>query len=1394
VKKRKVEKERYISIFLILLWEILFTFSSLIALEPKKAITQYKLDTWQMERGLEQKSVISICQTRNGYIWLGTFNGLVRFDGIRFKTFKKENTKELQNNMIKALLEDRNGNLWIGTLGGGLSCLKDGKFTTYSLADYPNLKGIYTIFQDNVGTLWIGTENNGLTRLKNGVLTSYRTRDGLASDKVHAFYEDESGHLLIGTSFGISIYKPGETSIKFTAYTGKSGPFNKYIFSMHSTKNGELWIGCRDGLYRLENDTFTHFAEADKFPDPNIICLYEDRHQNLWVGTDGGGLIRIKNDRLETFPPGHILTSDFIYAIYEDWEKNLWIGTLEEGLHRLRDTLFTPYTTREGLNHNGVNCIYEDRKGSLWIGTRRGVNHLPGNGNLALKWTDKKEFLSNDIISIIEDNKGALWIGTYSGLKRYKDGKLENIDYHIIVRNNKIVKLEKDKRGAVWILTEKHLTRFYNGTFIESFCYEEGPDNLLKCFYFDQEDTLWLGTYGGGGLYRIKEGKHTRYTTNEGLVYNNVECFYKDKDGILYIGTRGGLSLLANGKFTNYTTRDGLLDDYIYSILEDNLEHLWLAGRTGLSRISKKELFAFKKGKIEKVRPKLFNDSDGMKNLFCNSCLKTQDGKLWFGTEKGLAIIDPSEIEKKTLPPPVVLEELIADGEAFYIGGIQPRYSENNPFVIQPGTRRLEFYYTGLSFVKSRQIKFKTKLEGYDDWREMGNTRNTSYTGLSPGRYTFKVKARKSDGEWSEKGASFSFYLKPYFWQTTWFLIICALAVISIGFIGYRLRVRQLKTRQKELTALVESRTREVENKNRQLEEQSEKLKEMDKIKSRFFANISHEFRTPLTLILGPLEQMIAACGEKEKETKRKLTLMLRNAQRLFRLINQLLELSKLESGKMKLQAVKTNIVSFLKGIADSFRFMAHQKELDLLFHAETEVEDIILYIDPRKMEDIMSNLLINAIKFTPPGGEITVNVKQTPPKRENNQKLLQGVQGDGFLEKSPPGRRRQSLFREGFVEISFSDTGPGIPAKQLDHIFDRFYQADSTYEFHEKGSGIGLALCKELVELHHGTIEARSREGEGSAFIIRLPIGDAHISPEERGVLDEPKASTTVEGDPALEIVMEEEENGSETEPGTMFNFESETGVDEKNIILVVEDSADMRDYIRGALEPVYTVVDAEDGQQGIQKAQEIIPDLIISDIMMPGVDGYELCRVLKTDVQTSHIPIILLTAKASEENILQGLETGADDYITKPFNTKILGARIKNLIDIRSQLQKNINREMTLRPVKTSVSKIDREFLQELQDVIKKNLSDPEFNVEELCKKLYMGNTTLYRKIQALCGQTPTEFIRSCRLKRAAQLLESGFGSVTEVAFEVGFSSRTYFTKCFKQRFQQLPSEYPE
>ena len=605
--------------------------------------------------------------------------------------------------------------------------------------------------------------------------------------------------------------------------------------------------------------------------------------------------------------------------------------------------------------------------------------------------------------------------------------------------------------------------------------------------------------------------------------------------------------------------------------------------------------------------------------------------------------------------------------------------------------------------------------------------------------------------------------------------------VIKITLIGdanQRKLMRSLKLEQEkqQLQQIVKDRTKEIEEKNQQLElqttlleEKSEKLRTLAEIKSRFFANISHEFRTPLTLIIGPLEQMLANCPN--HDDRKKLTLMLRNSQRLLGLINQLLELSKFESGKSRLQAGLQNIVPFLRGTASSFELLATQSELDLIFQAENE--EISLYFDPTMFEEAIYNLLLNAIKFTPPGGQITIGVETY--------------------------REQEKGFPNGCVLITVSDTGLGIPANRLGQIFERFYQVDARYESKHKGSGIGLAIVKEILELHHGDIGVESSRGEnsGTKFTIRLPLGKEHLSPDE--IIDLSVSPYMHKGHSEIRelYMVEKEEKESSYGKGKdkgKIGSKKETNRDslEKNTILVVEDSCDVRNYIIGALEPDYNIVEAVDGQNGIDTAREIIPDLIISDIMMPEVDGYELCRQLKNDVATSHVPIILLTAKASEDAVIQGLETGADDYITKPFNTKILHARIKNLIDLRRHLQDTFKREMTLQPAGISLSKLDKEFLEELQEVIIKNIYDPDLNVEKLGKMLYMSRATLYRKILALTGQSPNEFIRSYRLKRGAQLLKENFGSVTDVAYEVGFSSSAYFTKRFKEKFHLLPSVF--
>jgi signal transduction histidine kinase/DNA-binding response OmpR family regulator/streptogramin lyase len=943
--------------------------------------------------------------------------------------------------------------------------------------------------------------------------------------------------------------------------------------------------------------------------------------------------------------------------------------------------------------------------------------------------------LPGDVVyCIYQDHNGALWFGTDTGLNRWKDGKSTVFTTKDGLSGNTITALFEDRDNKLWVGTMgKGLNRYdqkYN-TFTLYSSKEHGlTGDMIYAIHQDDSGDLWIGT--STGLNQLKEGRFISYTVNDGLSNNIVRAITHDRENNLWIGTDGGgLNLFKNGKFNLFDTEKGLSNDRIVSIYVDRDGVLWLGTLNGLNR--------FKDGVFT-----VFGREDGLHSNRVFQVLEDQQQHLWIGSDTGIFRMSKEELSdfaegKISRIQAVLYNQKEKTKGPVCVGGFQP------------------------SAIKARDGKlYFSTLNGV--------------AAINP--------------------ASFNVEPKPSFFQGAWFYISISIIFILAVFLPFYLWVRRLKARERELEAQVELRTRDLEQrnlelqkarenilkskelmvvKNQQLEAQSNKLKDMDEVKSRFFANISHEFRTPLTLIMGPLEQMIAACPGDVKDKKRTLTMMLRNAQRLLRLINQLLDLSKLDSGRMKLQAAKTDMVSFVKGITDSFRMLAHQNETDLVFcpedlnESQAEEENITLYLDRRKMEDVVSNLLMNAIKFTPAGGKITVCVKGNPAAAEN--------------------------FPAGYVELSVCDTGSGIPAAQLAQIFNRFYQADSSYEHHSRGTGIGLALARELVELHQGTIKAESEKGKGSEFTIRLPMGSAHLSPGE--IVNLPPSETLARTILPMEITAPDtidEEDGKEGETGLDAVYDLEPGAepDEKNIILVVEDSADVRDYIRGELEPVYNVVDAGDGREGLKKAQEIIPDLIVSDIMMPEMDGYELCRALKEDIETSHIPVILLTARASEESVVKGLGTGADDYITKPFSSKILKARIKNLIDLRKQLQQNFKREMARQPVEIAVSAIDKEFVKDLKAVIEENLSDPDFNVHDMCRKLSMSQPTLYRKIQALSGESPTDFIRSYRLKRASQLLESNFGSVTEVAFEVGFSSRTYFTKCFKEKFHRLPSTY--
>jgi DNA-binding response OmpR family regulator/signal transduction histidine kinase len=1332
-------------------------------LDPKKAITQYKLDTWPVEEGLPLHVVYAIQQTGNGFLWLGTRDGLVRFDGTRFKVYNQKNTPWLKSNMVPALYCDNWDNLWIGTSESGLCRLKDGVFTHYSPEEYPALKWINKLAGDRQGNVWIGAVNNGLSRLRDGHFTTYTAKDGLLSDTVTCILPGGDGGLLIGSPIGVTLMIPGGDN----DYRIKPLYSFKWLHAACEKKNGETWFAANDGLYRRDALQVTRFPYPIHLPNLKIVHVCEDRDLNFWLGSENNGLIRLKQDRYEVFSKAHGLNSPDVYSIFEDREGSLWLGTIEDGLYRLRDVLFTMYTRREGLQNDVVNCIYQDGNGDILIGTDRGINRLKDD-KFTLLFGGAANGADFTVYDMLEDRTGTLWMAGPSGLNHFKNGKLTQFTTKDGLSYNEVTALLEDRRGRLWAGTNNGLNQFSRGTFIRFNTTEGLVNPSVTCMYEDGKENVWIGTTKG--LSKFHNGRFTNYTTQSGLPHNHIECIYEDSKGLVYIGTRGGICRLEKGTFFNYTSQHGLVTSRVNCILEDDRDNLWLAGPGGISRIEKKQLRDLAAGKITILTPRLYDEQDGLKTRWCgNAGYKSRDGKLWFGTDKGAVMLDPVKIKENTIPPPVVIDQLALDGQEIKIKGRQ--------VIIPPGTQRIEIRYTATTFIKPREVKFKIKLKGFDNvWLDMNNVRLTNYTDLPPGEYTFQVIAANSDGVWNRKGASLDIYKKPFWYQTRWAYISFVFLLLVLILLFVKWRSWKLVREKKRLEQTVKDRTREIEEKNLQLEEQSEQLKELDEAKSRFFANISHEFRTPLTLIMGPLEQILSR--NSEKEIKGKANLMLRNSRRLLNLINQLLELARLDSGKMKLEASGQNIVPFLRRNVMCFESLAEQNKVELIFMSKED--DIPLYFDPEKLEKIITNLLSNAFKYTPTQGTIAVTVQKDP-----------GTGG----------------FPSGCVEISVRDTGTGIPENQLQQIFDRFHRVEGSHEHKQKGSGIGLALTRELVELHHGQIEVQSscREdhSRGTEFILRLPLGKEHLQPEEITAAVDPGKNSQLQelNEPGKPLPAhlypdtpeEEQENEEALESLPVVSVsEPRKEKEEKPFILVVDDNADVRIYIKSALEPCFNVVEAADGNEGILRAKEIIPDLIVSDVMMPEADGYELCRTLKNDILTSHIPIILLTAKVSEQSELEGLATGADDYITKPFSTTLLKVRARNLIDLRRQLQLVRSNSMRLQPEQIPVSPIDDEFYKTLQDTVETHLSDPDFNAEALGRELQMSQATLWRKINALTGKTPLVFMRSHRLKRAAQLLSSSAVSVSEAADKVGFADRSYFSKCFKEQFNRLPSEF--
>ena len=1350
------------------------------------------------EQGLSQSEVMCIIRDRTGFLWIGTQGGLNRYDGYTFTVYKNnvEDSNSLHNNYVQALYEDRKGMLWIGTRGALHRFDRArGKFTRY-VHDPANERTISnniisSICEDSAGTLWVGTDH-GLNRfdLEKQEFIRYfhdsANPASLGSDGVRTLYADHTGTFWIGTSNGLDYFDLQRARfIHFRNDPGNSRSLsNNAVTEIYEDREGTLWIGTADGLNRLERTSrqFTRYRhdsnDLNTMSDNFIEAISEDQIGTLWIGTRNGlNTFDRQSSRFTRYvnDPKNLasLSGNRVNAIQSEPSGTVWIGTHGGGLSKVdRNKEQFAHIVRDpnktaSLSNNFVWSIFEDGKGFLWIGTDDGLNKLDRRTGTAAHYVNNPRdphSLSNNVVySILETRTGDFWIGTDRGLNLLDRTSnsftrfIGNAKDTTALASGTIFSLFEDHLGTFWVGTSGGGLHQYDRT-SKRFRRWGPPSAIVSRIFEDHEGTLWVCTWITG-LFRFNRttGQFTRYlhdpnnstSISHNTVYAIQETFDEGKP-VLWLGTRSGFNKFdpATGKFKRYHEKDGLPGDLVYGVLLDAAGDLWLSTQNGLARFNPRS------GTF-----KTFDESDGLQsNEFSFGAFhKGSSGELFFGGINGLNAFRPERITENSHMPPVVViafkvfDRQIPDVHSLSDGdSVRLTYRENF----------FSFEFAALHFANPQKNQYAYKLEGFDnDWIYSGSRRYANYTNVDPGEYVFRVKAANPSGVWNEKGTSVRLSISPPLWRTWWAYSLYVFLILSVFYTIRRYEMNRIRLKnQLELETI-----------------EAVKLKELDRMKSRFFANISHEFRTPLTLILGQMDSVMSS--RIETKEKGKLQVALRNARRLLRLINQLLDLSKIEAGSMELRAERHDLVSFLKNVVYSFESLAEQKKISLKF--ESDEGSIAVLFEQDKMEKVFYNLLSNAFKFTPDGGEIVAHVK-----------LVKTRIGDGENWRSRESEKR----REGdspippfpdspiqadkeFVQVTLRDTGIGIPADQLPHVFDRFYQVDNSQTREHEGTGIGLALTKELVELHLGTISVTSKEGVGTEFVVRLPIDKREQLTETPADSSRPLA---VQGDRG-EI---DEERAGEV-VGIAGNVSRE-------IILVVEDNADVRAYIREQLEDSYKVLEATHGGEGITRAQETIPDLIITDLMMPKMDGYQFTNKIRGDEKTSHIPIVMLTAKAGLDDKIEGLEKGVDVYLTKPFSAKELKVQVRNLITRREELRRRFSTATIIKPSEVTATSIDKAFLEKAIKCVETHFEDEQFGVEDLAQEAAMSVSQLNRKLHALIDQPAGELIRSMRLQRAADLLRQNAGTVAEISYKLGFTDQAYFSRAFKKQFRCTPSKY--
>ncbi|MEW5797570.1 MAG: two-component regulator propeller domain-containing protein [Bacteroidota bacterium] len=1336
---------------------------------------QFRFNRLTVEDGLSSNIVNSIIQDRYGFIWIGTKDGLNRYDGKSIKAYRNrgQDSTWLWRSEVTSLAEDGDGNLWIAAGILHRYVRETDSFEWYlpdSVGKQRPHGFVSHLAYDTSGILWVAGYN---------FLDRYDIRERLfrrveigSFNSIVNVASDRRGNAWLTTYYKGLLWVDGTTlNVEWYKREGKflRSPFYYELHDVFTDSNGKTWVLSAitpfvfdriTGSIILKTDTIHHRFYSN--------TMTVDSMGRLWIGS---------------------------------WSRGAIVGdgtSWDSVIHRTGN----PYS----LSDNAVYVVYTDRVGNVWFGTNQGVSFLP-------RWTkpfryfshntdDSNSLMEGEIVAVAEDGRENLWVAVQGkGVSLYnkKIGSFTNYrlsypwmrillndsDGNILVGSSRPVKYDhwkdtftptksvsllktsnisyppntvlKDTWGSIWLGYHNGLLRIdkYGKEYRITTAGERGLEgiNIVKIFQ-DRAGTVWIGALGKGWLHRYDAIRDSFFTTS---IKRPVYDMYEDSNKRFWLGTNIGLLQYyrtGDSIITIFNRANGLGGKRVYGILGDDDNNLWMVTDGGIARLN-----------LSILQPRAFGLGDGVPPS-TNSELtatgnaqhtQTINGEMVFGLGgSGLVIFRPEEIKENPNIPSVYItgfsvannpvpikQDSILTKNIVLADTIRLRYDQND----------FSFEFAALDYTAPKSNQYKYRLEGLEEqWIEAGNRNVAYYTNIDPGEYRFHVLGSNNDGVWNEQGASLLVIITPPWWKTTWAYISYFVLFVSLLY-----SARRYELNRQQHKHLAEMEHREAEN-----------LKEVDKIKTRFFANISHEFRTPLTLIEGPLKQLLS--GEYKESAQELYEMMFRNTRRLQRLVNQLLDLAKLESREMKLRVREDDIVQAVKSIAAAFESTAVRKKITFTVNASTD--SLIGWFDNDALEKILNNLLSNAFKFTQESGMISLVLHSERSEESNIQRLDSSV---ATLPQNDQNRNR--------VVISITDTGIGISSDQIEKIFDRFYQVDTSQTREYEGTGIGLSLVKELVELHKGTITVHSEAGKGTTFTVQLPTDkeqyeahDVELKPAGR------QGSSLYDGgeDKETEIA-----SHSQTPLGNEISSSPP-------LLLIIEDNADMRRYIRSHVNETFSVIEATNGEEGIGKAIQTIPDVIISDVMMPKMDGFEVCKRLKTDHRTSHIPIILLTAKAGQEHKIEGLETGADDYLVKPFDARELTVRLNNLLEIRKRIREHFQKELVVIPSGKNTQSADEKFLRKVFEKIEANLSNAEYDVETLATDSALSRMQLHRKLKAITGYSPGELLRNFRLQRAAELLKKKTGNVSEVAYEVGYSNPSHFSVQFKEKFGVSPSEY--